>query len=165
MICYGLSWDCMIWHGMAWYNITLPRIASFYEKPAMLACFWAHARTCTLWFGFLLSCINGYRLQVMEKVLGTNLCNPNKFQPNRSMHEAKTCACCMFLIEGGISGQSDKNKKSTGYTFMSAKSECASVCKSQKMFVRGLFLIEGKVMVYHAIQCHIMPSHDSLLNY
>jgi hypothetical protein len=67
----------------------------------------------------------------------------------RTHTSPKTLPRGLFLLEGGISGQSD-NKKYAGYKFIQpnlflAKSEHARARTSPKTCARGLFFIEGGI--------------------
>jgi hypothetical protein len=62
-----------------------------------------------------------------------------KLERERAHPTQKTCTCSLFLLEGGIPGQSDQNKKYAGGQIDHTK----------------------KFTIPHAIPCHIMPSCDS----
>ena len=75
-----------------------------------------------------------------------------QLQPNWSVHShasLKMCARRMFILEGGISGQNDKNKKYAEYIICypkkSANSEHAHARTSPKTCARSLFFIEGGI--------------------
>jgi hypothetical protein len=96
----------------------------------------------------------------MKNPKGTNL-SFQTIQPNRSVHTgAKTRACGLFLIEGGISGQSDKNKKYAGCKFIQTKKSAKSEHARARINTKEAFL-GNVVMLYHAIPCNIMPYHAS----
>ena len=68
---------------------------------------------------------------------------PGPIRECMHVQEPKTCACSLFLIEGGISGQSNENKKYAGYKYNLLQNYSQiKVCMGPKKCMRTQFFIE-----------------------